>query len=106
MLREEILAVEFTPLATGAETTHPGVQVQMLRLNMALPFILAGEGGRAAGEGEDACVWPRVRGGDVAGQGSGVFEWGEGRAGWTGKRTIVEGLVGIGVAGFAVVGGG
>ena len=88
VLREEIFAVEFaaalamaaSSFRAGAEGADPGGEIEMLRADVALPFVFGGEGRGAAGEVEDAGVGSGVLRGDVAGEGGGVLE-GVG-AGW------------------------
>ena len=69
VLGEEILAVELVSFALdgalGAARAAVEGQTQMLRGDVALPFVLGAESARAACEGEGAGERARVGGGDV-----------------------------------------
>lgn len=95
MLREQVFTVEFAPtsgFAALAEFAHPSCQTEMLRGDMAFPFVLGGECGDAACKGEDACVWPCVCCCYMACQSSGGVECGAEGAGGALKCSLCGGF--------------
>ena len=100
MLREQVLAVELARAlgGAGADAAAPHAQPQVLARHVALPLVLAREGGAAAREVEDARVGARrvVRRGRVAREGGGREGEGAGGAGYREGRARGAGGFGFG----------
>lgn len=80
VLREQILAVEFTPLAVDgairARRAPVILQAQMLRGNVSLPLVFGAKRACAASERKGTWERPRMRGSDMLAQRRKVLERG------------------------------